>query len=128
MVDVPGVLITGGGDSRSKVEVYNPGSQHSCSLPDLPDLRHEHTLCGGLLCGGLGSARSCLRWEDHHHIFTTAQVTLLHHRKGHLCWAEDSKGVRLMGGNEYSSNNTTEFVLSGGSGSTASFSLKYQAE
>ena len=126
MVDVPGVLITGGGDSRSEVEVYNPLTQHSCRLPDLPDLRHSHTLCGGLLCGGLQSARSCLAWEAHHHIFTTAEVTLLHERTGHLCWAEDSLGVRLMGGEE--SGNSTELVLSGGAASTADFNLKYIAE
>ena len=126
MVDVAGVLITGGGDSRSKVEVYNPLSQNTCSLPDLPDLRHEHTLCGRLLCGGFQSGRSCLRWDDHHHIFTTADVTLQHDRKGHLCWAEDSQGVRLMGGND--SSNTTEYVSSGGSVTTPGFHLEYSTE
>ena len=108
------------------MEVYNPGSQHSCSLPDLPDLRHDHSLCGGLLCGGQQSGRSCLSWETHHHIFTTAEVTLLQERKGHLCWAEDSQGVRLMGGNE--SSNTTEYVRAGGAVSTAGFNLKYRGE
>ena len=47
------------------MEVYNPLTNKTCQLPDLPDVRVHHSLCGGLLCGGgdVGddfSRRSCL--------------------------------------------------------------------
>ena len=47
------------------MEVYNPLTNKTCQLPDLPDVRMYHSLCGGLLCGGgddkdVYSKRSCL--------------------------------------------------------------------
>ena len=47
------------------MEVYNPLTNKTCQLPDLPDVRMYHSLCGGLLCGGgddkdVYSKSSCL--------------------------------------------------------------------
>ena len=63
-----GILITGGDGLQGRgrgVEVYNPLTNKTCQLPDLPDVRMYHSLCGGLLCGGgeskdVYSKRSCL--------------------------------------------------------------------
>ena len=51
-----GVIITGGSSTGKKVELYNPVTGSSCSLPDLPDERSGHYQCGDLIC----SDSSCL--------------------------------------------------------------------
>ena len=49
------VLITGGisDDTRRTAELYLPSSGVSCTLPNMPDQIHGHTVeSSGLLCGG----------------------------------------------------------------------------
>ena len=66
-----GVLISGGGTSSSDsyygsrhVELYNPVTNTSCNLPDLPEGRQGHTSVGGVICGGCGhrapGGRTCV--------------------------------------------------------------------
>ena len=117
---VPGLLITGGQGAATKVRVVNPRSEQLCELPDLPDERTAHTFCGQLLCGGLSSERSCLKFDGEN--FTRAEVFLVEARRYHLCWSV-GEDVMLLGGDK--SDKTTEIVKSDGSFSSPSFELRH---
>ena len=118
------MLITGGWSRRLRgavsksVEAYNPHISKICKLPDLPDVRHEHTLCGGLLC----SEKNCLKLGPSG--FVKATVTLQQNRRDHLCW-NVAQGILLLGGND--SSTTTELVVRDGSASMLKFNLMYPA-
>ena len=119
-----GILITGGYNGRDlkSVEAYNPHNKKICKLPDLPYTDYEHTLCGGLLCGGRNSEKSCLKLGPSGFVKTT--VSLKQRRRFHLCW-NVPEGVLLLGGE--SSPSTTELVLRDGSASVSKFGLTYPA-
>ena len=123
-----GMLITGGwkySQYLKSLEVYNPYINKICKLPDLPYAVSEHTLCGGLLCGGRGYERSCLKlgpWG-----FVKATVSLKQRRKQHLCWNWPG-GVLLLGGDRSSSRSTTELVSYDGSTSVSKFDLSHPAQ
>ena len=51
-IDFIGVLITGGVQITSKVELFDFESGSSCRLPDLPESRWGHSSHEGVLCGG----------------------------------------------------------------------------
>ena len=52
---ISAIIITGGIDAGSQsAELYIPASNTSCRLPDLPDMRQEHSQAAGVLCGGWG--------------------------------------------------------------------------
>jgi len=51
-VATEGLLISGGYEAKKSVELYNPATGKSCSLPDLPDERWGHTMNGLYICGG----------------------------------------------------------------------------
>ena len=56
MIYIPAIIITGGIDAGSQsAELYIPASNTSCRLPDLPDMRQEHSQAAGVLCGGWGA-------------------------------------------------------------------------
>ena len=129
-----GILITGGQNCKGggsqcqdggrnsqpfkSVEAYNPHIKKICKLPDLPEPRYAHTVCGGLLC----SERSCLKLGPLG--FVKATVSLQQKRLYHLCW-NVPEGVLLLGGD--SSPLTTELVLRDGSASVSKFDLSYPA-
>ena len=57
MIYIPAIIITGGIDAGSQsAELYIPASNTSCRLPDLPDMRQEHSQAAGVLCGGWGDS------------------------------------------------------------------------
>ena len=119
------MLITGDYTSAGKsVEVFNPHTNSSCNLTDLPgEGRYGHTLCRDLLCGGWGlTTRSCLKLNPLTGVFTTTSVRLVEQRAYHLCWDVEGEGVLLLGGS--GSRRTTELVSPDGSSSTASFTLQ----
>ena len=121
-----GMLITGGYNDRTylkSVEAYNPHISKICKLPDMPDSRYGHTVCGGLLCGGQESYRSCLKLGPLG--FVKATVTLQQNRFYHHCW-NVPEGVLLLGGED--SPSTTELVQRDGSTSVSKFDLSYPAE
>ena len=118
-----GMLITGGRSNSGSVEAYNPHTKKICKLPDLPDGRFGHTVCGGLLCGGKGNqVKSCLKLGPSG--FVKATVSLKQSRSYHLCW-NVPEGVLLLGGR--SSPSTTELVSYDGSTSVSKFDLSHPA-
>jgi len=96
-----GVLISGGNPSSRwrKVELYNPITKTSCSLPDLPADRFGHTSVGGVICGGGGTSTrtSCIdissgRWSG-----TKYEAT--RRRFYHLVWyIKPGESFMLLGG------------------------------
>ena len=124
-----GMLIAGGWNWRGNktvrmsAEAYNPHIPKVCKLPNLPDGRYGHTLCGGLLCGGWqGTERSCLKLGPAGFVKTT--VSLQQSRRYHLCW-NVPEGVLLLGGE--GSPSSTELVLRDGSASVSQFELTHHA-
>ena len=124
------MLITGGEPRPSvgnSVEVFNPHTNRSCSLRDLPgEVRYHHSLCRDLLCGGDSSSstrRSCLKLDPQTGVFTPTSVRLEEDRSYHQCWDVEGEGVLLIGG--YYSLRSTELVSPDGSSSTANFTLPY---
>ena len=130
---VPGVIITGGSGVGVKAEVFNPHSNHSCSLPDLPLPRRSwHTHCGLILCGGFETSwttgLSCLKLNPLTGVFTTSSVSLVKWRQTHLCWdVEGEDGPILLLGGTYGPDST-ELVSSDGLSSSPSFNLTYDTE
>ena len=117
---ITGAYSRGWSEVKSRtMEVFNPYVPKICNMTDMPDSRHDHTVCGGLLC----SARTCLKFQSMG--FVKATVTLQQYRLHHHCW-NLPEGVLLLGG-QYSPS-TTELVLHDGSASVSKFDLSYPAE
>ena len=120
------IIITGGSPSGyvgRSVEILRSNGSYWCSLPDLPDLRFQHTQSGLITCGSSGSDTSCLsfingQWETSHQ--------LQHSRYRHSSWMSQH-GVVLMGGSVFFSRNSTE-ILTDNTGSIPAFTLKYNIE
>ena len=117
MVSVSAVLITGGylsADTRT-AEIYNPLTNTSCLLPQLPEDRTFHTQDGELACGGGVFASNtnlhCVKWIPAAGTWTQSH-TLRQRRRDHVSWATAS-GVYLIGG--YYSGRTSEKVKVDGS-------------
>ena len=121
---VSAVLITGGDPitSRRTAEIYNPLTNTSCSLPELPKYRRHHTQDGELICGGGDSSTetTCIKWSPASGTWTQSH-TLRERRYAHLSWATAS-GVYLIGGTQ--SLRTSEKVKVDGSVEDG-FGLKY---
>ena len=124
------VLITGSDTiPRDTAELYLPSTGYSCSLPQLPDQREEHTLeSSGLMCGGfLSDTRyTCLQWSPD----TGSWEQLLRldaERENHVSWTPDNGiGTYLMGGYGYDSDSGTTTTLVKHDGTQeAAFALKH---
>ena len=102
LVDNLVVLVTGGslyGSTHYRfAEVYNPVTNTSCSLPQLPEERYEHSQDGGLACGGNYSPTqsTCVKWSPASGNWTQSHI-FIQRRWGHVSWATTS-GVYLIGG------------------------------
>ena len=120
-----GVLITGGDGLRSS-EIYLPSSGASCSLPQLPDVRTQHTVeQTGLLCGGgitSGTSDSCLQWSSDSGTWEQS-LTLDTGRSLHVSWTPDPViGSYLIGGD---SAGTTSSLIKPDWSQEPGFTLKY---
>ena len=117
------IIITGGDPSSSyrSVEILRSNGSYWCSLPNLPDDRHEgHTQSGLITCGGYDPSdtqTSCLSFTDGQ--WSTSHQ-LQHRRYRHSTWMSQH-GVVLLGGG--GSTSTTE-ILTDNEGSTPAFTLK----
>jgi len=117
-----GIAISGGGgDSSRSVEVYQPSTGYSCSLPDLPDDRFGHTMDTDSLyiCGGWLTASTCLHFSSG---MWSISHTLVQERAYHSSW-EREVGLVLVGGSD---SDCTEIVpvTEGQQGGTY-FTMKY---
>ena len=111
-----GLLISGGYEAKSSVELFVPATGESCSLPNLPDERYGHTMNGLYICGGNDIYDSpCLNytgeWSPVENCrspstgcvhFTSGQwqyspQTFVKPRRGHMSW-QTEKGLVLMCG------------------------------
>ena len=121
---VSAVLITGSHSSaeRRTAEIYNPLTNTSCSLPQLPEARYDHNQDGDLACGGDGSTvNTCVKWSPVSGTWIQSH-NLRQRRTGHVSWATAS-GVYLIGGFS-NSLRTSEKVKVDGSVEDG-FGLKY---
>jgi len=117
------ILVVGGLQVSTSVEVHNSNGSPFCRLPDLPSERFLHTIDEGLICGGAEHAEtSCLQFEGG--TWVKFNWNLLNKRKMHVSWKRPDGGVQLMGGKEDESSRTTEVVTS--TGSKPGFDLKYE--
>ena len=106
--------MAGGWEALSSTEVYIPDTGKTCSLPDLPEIRYDHTMDTlantPVICGGGDTYTSCLQFTP-----TSAggvwtnYTTTMERRYGHSSWVS-SAGLVLMGG--WISGTTTEIVPS----------------
>ena len=129
MLIVSAVLITGSGSSPygRTAEIYNPLTKTSCSLPQLPEMRYQHTQDGELACGGpitimegVLSNSTCIKWSPVSGTWTKSH-TLIRKRHGHVSWATTS-GVYLIG-SHYSARTSEKVKVDGSVEGT--FGLKY---
>merc|ERR1719347_139980 len=103
-----GILISGGYPAWSSVEVLNPSSGKTCSLPSLPDEREAHTSTGLTLCGGVLTSTSCITFSSGEWV---TSHTLAEERYLHSAWMTNNKDIVLIGG-DYS-GNTSETLIEG---------------
>ena len=125
------VLITGGHNTGvgGSVELFVPGSGDACRLPQLPGNREFHSLDTNLLCGGMNTEESCLRWIPAHGPIQQSFWSVSHHlevtRAFHVSWTPDTDiGTYLMGGNDAASQASTTLLKPDGS-QELGFPLKY---
>eukprot|EP00091_Calanus_sinicus_P012997 TRINITY_DN28997_c0_g1_i1.p2 TRINITY_DN28997_c0_g1~~TRINITY_DN28997_c0_g1_i1.p2 ORF type:complete len:163 (-),score=50.34 TRINITY_DN28997_c0_g1_i1:16-447(-) len=91
-----GIILSGGGEALTSVEVFDPSTGLSCSLPNLPEERFAHTMDNLLICGGEESGTTCLSFSSGEWM---TSLTLLEERYDHTSWQTD-QGLVLMGGSE----------------------------
>ena len=122
------ILITGGYNNGylKSAEMFLPSSNTTCSLPELPEKRGQHTQDGGLACGGNDSSMrtNCDRWTAGN--WTRTSHTLRAARYNHMSWST-AEGVFLIGGWSSASQKTSELVKEDGSVEEG-FALKYNTQ
>ena len=81
-------------------EIYHPGSDSPCSLPDLPDLRNDHKqFSTGLICGGISTStnlNNCIQWENYGWQYTN--IILRSSRTGSSKWRTPDDQLIFFGG------------------------------
>ena len=104
-------------------EIFNPLTNTSCSLPQLPIGRHNQRQGNYVACGGgEGSTQNtCVKWSPDSGTWAQSH-TLRQRRFYHVSWTTAS-GVYLIGGNR--SPRTSEIVKEDGT-VEESFVLKYK--
>ena len=120
---MPGIILSGGDDALTSVEVFIPSTGQGCSLPELPDERYDHTMDSLLICGGgydqPNISTTCMsftagQWITSH--------TLVEGRTRHSSW-QTEQGVVLMGGGI--SHDTSEIVANIGEQGGPAFAMQY---
>ena len=118
-----GILISGGlfsGDvGLSSAEVYIPGLNMSCLLPNMTTSRHFHSQNNLLACSGFDANTTC-------EVFTPGvgwrrEPYNLEERYDHVSWTLNNGNVVLLGG-KGSSANTAE-IITQGVGTVSGFNL-----
>ena len=107
-----GILIVGGewGGADTTAEFYDPETERSCRLPDLPSSRKAFTLDGTLACG-LGN---CTIWSSDSGAWDDSYTLIEQNRHYHNSWTPSSgEGTYILGG--YYGDQTTELLKPDGS-------------
>ena len=99
------------------MELFNPVTGLTCSLPDLPDRRGAHTMSGLTVCGGYHTKTTCLVFSQGQ---WSASHTLAQERYYHSSW-RTQEATLLIGGE--GSVRTSELVTKG-----ESFTLVFDTE
>ena len=133
MMIISGLLITGGAISPierlSSTELWSPGltsSPVTCTLPPMTRPRSQHTLSGGLACGGWGAGT-----EDSCEVFTGAGWELLDSRLSegrwdHSAWLQPTTNTTfLIGGLTSSSRRSVDTVTTTGRVAQPDLTLKH---
>ena len=123
-----GVLITGGDNYLTTAyvtaEIYLPDSNTSCTLPDIPNGRTEHSQDGDLGCGGYNKIgehlQNCFKLSNG--VWTQTHNLRMKRPGDHVTW-DTASGLYLMGG--WISEKTSELVKKDGSVEEG-FNLKYE--
>ena len=93
------IIVTGGENARTSVDLlFNNGSYY-CGLPNLPDYRYGHSQNGFVTCGGSASSYtmiSCLTFVDGE--WQQTHYPLLEDRYYFSSWQTSNGGIYLMGG------------------------------
>lgn len=115
-----GLLLSGGDGGTTIVEVYDPSTGLSCSLPNLPEGRIYHTMDGLIVCGGGPSSKTtCLTFTSGEWVVSH---TLVNQRMVHVSWQTD-QGLLLMGGGNMPFSS--EILPTTGDQGVESFAMQY---
>ena len=101
-------------------EIFVPGFDIHCLLPELPEIKYGHTADELILCGGVDDRLNCQMFAEGRWIYSHQ---LLVERNGHSSWKVDD-GIYLIGGGAPEAQKTTEFVKTDGQ-VQSSFSLEH---
>ena len=125
LLSAEAIIITGGEDTAgTSVEVILSNST-LCTLPPMPEWRHDHSQSGLTACGGHGSPTvvdTCTTLSGG--AWATSQ-NLNPRRMNHVSWNSPS-GLMLLGG--HYSKRTTALLSTTSSSSSAQFELLYDTE
>jgi len=144
-VATEGLLISGGYKAKKSVELFVPATGKSCSLPDLPDERWEHTMNGLNICGSkdvydspclnrtsggswvipVANCRSpstgCVHFSSGQ--WQYSPYTFVEPRAGHMSW-QTEEGLMLLSGSY--SYFTTEIIPTEETHETKGLSFKLE--
>ena len=131
-----GILIAGG--RVGAVELFNPGANSICSLPNLPEDRFHHVMANNLACGGRDKHNSnvgfftthddCVEFTEGTWKHSNYSLTFTIPNSGYTIyiptyWKVDD-GIYFLGG-EASGTTQTHFLKFGGEFENNPFSLEY---
>ena len=115
-----------GAGTVQSAEIYHPGRDTPCVLPNLPDRRPGHTQDGPLVCGGQYTRRHCQRWNADTGAWDLVTDSLTEERVDHISWTPaDGSVTYLMGG--VWSDKTSE-AIDKNNGVTSSFPLRHETQ
>ena len=118
MISVLAILLSGGDANNTRVEVFDPLTGQSCSLPAFPDGRWGHTMDKLFICGGYYHSLTCLSLLSGEWVATH----VLHHRRYASNSWDTSQGLLILGGDD--SPHTSEVVPA--DSNQQSFPMQYQ--
>ena len=123
MINISVILISGGVNSGTSVELLYTNGSRICSLPSLPFTKYQHSQTGLTACGGEGDSAA---WTTCHTLSSTGSWEQTHSlslgRLYHSAWASP-QGTVLLGG--WESRTTSEILLENGD-TTPGFNLDYE--
>ena len=133
IISIPGIIISGGWGGfasgfLTSVEVLNPITGESCSLPAIPEDRSGHTMENLTICGGSNSTggpgitnitTTCITFSSGEWVTSHSLAEI---RSYHSSWATD-EGIMLVGG--FLHENSTEIVAEAEYDGVPSFNLEY---